>query len=367
MNHFPDSNSLSRLFPLGYVARLVKVALFQSRRVWNDQSGFVLSVEMLLLGTVIVVGLIVGHTAVRDALNCELSDIGGALQDLNQSYMFSFENSDGSTTESSFVDTRDWCDQPEDPVGQADNCVAFDLDPANEGDPGPPPWEPPVKEFEVSEVGGQSFTSVNPGIGGSATGTIGDGTLNTTFTTTTDTGQILGTSGNRIRFRESPNANGTFTTTFADPLANVEFWVGNLTNVSAIDNLLGNFTVTLSDGTVLNNAAFTVLPDVINPNSTYGEFTTIGSDRESLSVTTVGGNQFVTDPTANGPGSQAAGRIVFTGVPAVGTSPAPLSNPPVGITSISFDRSGGPNNFSAFFGFSGQVIICDHDDAVAPN
>lgn len=313
-------------------------------RFWRDQTGFVFSVEMLLLGTVVVIGLIVGHTSVRDALNCELSDIGGALQDLNQSYTSIVENSDGSTTESSYVDRLDHCDQPGDPVGTADNCIVFNVEPTDEGE---------FKEFDISEVGSQDFTSVNPGFGGSASGTIGDGNVDTTFTTTTDTGQILGTSGNKIRFRESPSANGTFTTTFADPLTNVEFWVQNLAND---DNFVGNFTVTLSDGTVLNNAAFTVLPDTINPNSTYGEFSTIGSDRESLQVTTIGGNQYVTDPTTNGAGRQAAGRIVFTGIPPAGSSPT--LGTPVGVTSISFDRSGGPNNFSAFFGFSGQVIEC---------
>lgn len=361
MNDFPDSQCDFVVSPTATAIRLI------GARLWRDESGFVFSVEMLLLGTVVVIGLIVGHTSIRDALNCELSDIGGALQDLNQSYIFSFENSDGDTIESSFVDSRDWCDMPGDPVGLADNCIAFDLDPTNEGDPLPDPWEPPLKEFEVSEVGDQNFTSVNTGFGGSVSGTIGDGTLDTTFTTTTDTGQILGTSGNTIRFRESPDSNGTFTTTFADPLANVEFWVGNLTNLFSVDNMLGNFTVTLSDGTVLNNAAFTVLPDVINPNSTYGEFTTWSSDRESLLVTTIGGNQYVTDPTLNGSGSQSAGRIVFTGAPPVPTSPTPVSSPPVGISSISFERFGGPNFFSATFGFSGQVIFCEDDAAVDPN
>jgi Flp pilus assembly pilin Flp len=336
----------SKRSPDGLAAGFAKTPVYRlGRRFWHDQAGFVFSVEMLLLGTVIVIGLIVGHTSVRDALNCELSDIGGALQDLNQSYTSVADNSDGSTIESSFEDTRDHCDQPGDPVGAADNCIVFNVEPTDEGE---------FKTFEVSQVGSYDFDSVNTGFGGSASGTIGDGSLNTTFNTTTDTGQILGTSANKIRFRESPNANGTFTTTFADPLTNVELWVQNLANN---DNFLGNFTVTLSDGTVLNNAAFTVLPDVITPSTDFGEFRTASTDTENLQVTTIGGNQFVTDPTSNGPRSQAAGRIVFTGVPPTGNSPT-LSDP-VGISSISFDRFGGPDNFSAFFGFSGQVIICD--------
>lgn len=347
VNDPSESKSNSSVLTLQFMA-LKRLAA----RFWRDQTGFVFSIEMLLLGTVVVIGLIVGHTSVRDALNCELSDIGGALQDLNQSYSYVVENEDGSTIEASFVDGLDFCDQPEDPVGVADNCIVFNVEPTDEAEP---------KEFEVSGVGSQDFESVNTGIGGSASGLIGDGSLQTTFTTTTDTGQILGTSnGNLIGFRESPTADGAFTTTFDDPLTNVELFVTNLTNTNnGGDNILGNFTVTLSDGTVLNNAAFTILPDTITPNSTFGEFRTFNSDRESLQVVTVGGNQFVTDPTTNGAGMQAGGRIVFTGVPPVG--PSPSLTAPVGITSISFDRSGGPSNFTAFFGFSGQVIIYDDE------
>ena len=326
------------------VSRANVTVLHIAQPLWCDPNGFVLSVELMLLATVIVIGLIVGHTTFRDVLNSELSDISGALQDLNQSYTATAtDSSDGSTIVSSFLDRLDHCDQPGDPIGAADNCIVFNVEPRDEGE---------FKTFDVSEVGSSDFTSVNTGFGGSVSGTLGAGGLNTGFTTTTDTGQILGTSGNTIRFRESPDANGTFTTTFDDPLTNVEFFISNIAND---DNFVGNFTVTLSDGTVLNNAAFMVLPDTIAPNSTFGEFTTIGSDRENLQVTTIGGNQFVSDPTSNGPQSQAAGRIVFTGIPPVGNSPT--LSPPVGISSISFERFGGPTNFSAFFGFSGQTII----------
>lgn len=309
------------------------------KRFVGDDSGYVFSIDVLLLGTILVIGSLVGHTAIRDALNSELADLATAMENLS---------SDGP---SSFEDTTDHCDDPEDSVGEADNCIAFDSEPLDEGEELPPIG----KVFEITEVGSLDFTDVNRGVGGSATGTIGDASHMTGFTVTTDTGNILGTSGNKITFAETPNHAGTFTTSFAEPMTDVEFWVQNVTNITSNDNLLGNFTVTLSDGTVLNNAAFTVVPDVINPNSTYGEFTTGGSDRESLQVVTVGGAQYVTDPTQNGPGSQSAGRITFDNVPAAGPSPGN----PIGITSISFERSGGPNNYRAFFGVSGKVIVCE--------
>ena len=349
VNDFSNLECCSRM---SLQNRLFDTALIRiGGNFWRDQSGFVFSIEMLLLSTLVVIGLIVGHTTIRDVLNSELSDIGGALQDLNQSFSYVVVNSDGSTIEASFEDTLDFCDDPEDPSGAADNCIVFNVEPADEAEP---------KEFVVSEVGSFDFDSVNTGVGGSASGLIGDGSINTTFTTTTDTGQILGSSGNLIRFSESSVNPGTFTTTFADPLTNVELFVTNLTNVTGrgVDNLLGNFTVTLSDGTVLNNAAFSVLPDAIAPNTSLGQFTTSGQDRESLQVVTSGGNQFITDPTANGAGSQTGGRLVFTGLPTVGTSPSITK--PVGISSVTFERSGGPTGFQAFFGFSGEVIVIDH-------
>lgn len=348
MNDFPSSKSE----PSSRAAIFADVLARLPQRFWNDQFGFVFSIELLLLGTVVVIGLIVGHTAVRDALNCELSDIGGALQDLNQSYEYSVQNSDGSTIEASFVDTLDFGDEPGDPVGAADNCVVFNVEPADEAEP---------KEFEVSEIGSFGFGSVTTGVGGSVTGLIGDGSLQTTFTTTTDTGEITATGDNVLLFRESSSTEGTFTTTFDDPLTNVELFVTNLFNNNNGDtSAVGNFTVTLSDGTVLNNAAFTVLPDAIAPNSNFGEFTTRGSDQELLQVTTIGGNQFVIDPTINGGSSQAGGRIVFTGVPPISTTPS--ANAPVGISSVTFERSGSTNNgATGSFGFSGQVIIYENE------
>lgn len=319
-----------------------RTALAALNQLVDDESGYIFSIDVMLLGTILVIGSLVGHTAVRDALNSELADLATAMENLS---------TDGP---SSFEDTTDHCDTPGDVSGQADNCITFDVEPLDEGEE----IEPPGKEFVVTDIGSFDFTDVDTGTGGAAAGTIGDATHMTDFTVTTDTGNILGTSGNRITFAESPGSAGTFTTTFDEPLTDVEFWVNNLTNTNNADNLLGNFTVTLSDGTVLNNAAFTLIPDVIAPNSNYGEFSTVGSDRESLQVVTVGGNQFLTDPTQNGSGSQAAGRITFDDVPAAGPSPGN----PVGITSISFERSGGPNNFRAFFGVSGSVIVCEHDE-----
>jgi len=58
VNDFPESKSEPSSRSAMFGAALADL----SHRLWRDQSGFVFSIEMLLLGTVVVIGLIVGHT-----------------------------------------------------------------------------------------------------------------------------------------------------------------------------------------------------------------------------------------------------------------------------------------------------------------
>ncbi len=102
-----------------------------ARRIVRDQRGFIISIELILISTICVIGLIAGWTAVRDAVVSELSDVAGAMQTVNQSV--SFADGAGSSAGSFFVDTLDHCDDNIDPVGAADNCIVFSDPPSNEG------------------------------------------------------------------------------------------------------------------------------------------------------------------------------------------------------------------------------------------
>lgn len=102
--------------------------------LWNDEAGFIVSIELILIATIAVIGLIVGLTAVRDAVVSELSDVAGAIQDLNQCYTFNgVVGHSGETCGSNFIDSTDWCDTPEHGDGDAENCITFDGAPADEG------------------------------------------------------------------------------------------------------------------------------------------------------------------------------------------------------------------------------------------
>jgi len=56
---------------------------------WNDERGFVLSAELVIILTVGVLAMIVGLTYVQSAVVTEFNDIGNALSSLNQSYAYS--------------------------------------------------------------------------------------------------------------------------------------------------------------------------------------------------------------------------------------------------------------------------------------
>ena len=103
------------------------------KRLWNDEAGFVVSTELVLLATVAVIGLITGITAVRDGVVSELSDVAGAVQEVNQSYSYDgVVGHNAATSGTQFNDQLDECDSNDDPSDRADNCITFDQENVNE-------------------------------------------------------------------------------------------------------------------------------------------------------------------------------------------------------------------------------------------
>ncbi len=81
-------------------------------KLWSDEAGFVVSTELALIATILVIGLIVGLTSIRDQVVQELADIAGMVSQLNQSYSFSAITGHHSSTAGSFgTDNVDSCDQ----------------------------------------------------------------------------------------------------------------------------------------------------------------------------------------------------------------------------------------------------------------
>ena len=47
--------------------------------LWQDEHGVILSTEIVIVGTVLVVGLITGMVSLQEAVNTEMSDLAGAI------------------------------------------------------------------------------------------------------------------------------------------------------------------------------------------------------------------------------------------------------------------------------------------------
>jgi hypothetical protein len=54
------------------------------KKFWNNEAGFVVTVEMILVATVLVIGLVSGLTLLRDAILGELSDTAASFGNVNQ-------------------------------------------------------------------------------------------------------------------------------------------------------------------------------------------------------------------------------------------------------------------------------------------
>lgn len=84
------------------------------RRLWTEEDGAVLSTEMVMYGTLGVVGMGAGYTALRDSVNSELCDLAKAIGALDQSYCFSpVVGHHAYTAGSSFYDRADLPDGPQ--------------------------------------------------------------------------------------------------------------------------------------------------------------------------------------------------------------------------------------------------------------
>ena len=77
-------------------------------QIWRDDEG-VLTFEWILLITIIVIGIVGGVSAVRDATVSELGDVTGAMVHIDQSYSVISDPDTGLGTAYSFVDELPTC------------------------------------------------------------------------------------------------------------------------------------------------------------------------------------------------------------------------------------------------------------------
>jgi len=87
------------------------------KRLWLDERAVVVSMDLLLISTILALGLIVGLVSLRDQIVQEFGDMAAAVGNLNQSYSFAAVtvadpvNGDSWVAGSSFIDQADFCEQ----------------------------------------------------------------------------------------------------------------------------------------------------------------------------------------------------------------------------------------------------------------
>jgi len=58
-------------------------------RLWQDDEGALIAIEFLFVATILVIGIIVGLSGVRDAVVVELTELGNAILALSQGFTLS--------------------------------------------------------------------------------------------------------------------------------------------------------------------------------------------------------------------------------------------------------------------------------------
>lgn len=116
-------------------------------RLWNDEQGATHSIELILIATIIVIGMIVGLATFRNSVVQELGDSAMAIGVVDQSYeyetdldlvtggvqntnTFTFDSAAVTVTigDSSYTDERDFCEPATpDVAGEGPGCLEFDI------------------------------------------------------------------------------------------------------------------------------------------------------------------------------------------------------------------------------------------------
>lgn len=79
--------------------------------LYNDENGFIVSAELILVSTIAVLSMIVGLSEVSNAINQELEDVASAFGAVNQTYAYDgLEGHMGEAYGSMWEDESDFCD-----------------------------------------------------------------------------------------------------------------------------------------------------------------------------------------------------------------------------------------------------------------
>ncbi len=96
------------------------------KRKSSKQGGFVLTSELVLIVTIMVMGMTVGLVTMRDALTAEMEDVAEAIGALDQSYAF---NGMMNAESSASIDGSSWGDSQDIQSGDTAEFVFVEAGP----------------------------------------------------------------------------------------------------------------------------------------------------------------------------------------------------------------------------------------------
>lgn len=81
------------------------------KKLWNDEVGAIVSAEVVLVATILVIGMIVGLSSLRNSVVAELADVGASIGDIDQGYSYTNVTGHGSETAGgTSIDNHDHCE-----------------------------------------------------------------------------------------------------------------------------------------------------------------------------------------------------------------------------------------------------------------
>jgi len=93
-------------------------------RFVHEQEGAIVSAEVMLIATILVIGVIVGLKSVRDSVVSELADVAQAFANIDQSFSYSgICGHAGHSAGAQFSDQADFCDNNSYNNFQQSKCV----------------------------------------------------------------------------------------------------------------------------------------------------------------------------------------------------------------------------------------------------
>ena len=84
------------------------------RELWEDDAGFIISAELVLVATILVISMVVGLVCIRNQVVQELIDVGQAIGSICQTYAYTgidtpYDQKYGYVSGSFYLDVRDYC------------------------------------------------------------------------------------------------------------------------------------------------------------------------------------------------------------------------------------------------------------------